>query len=148
MNFVTDSTATQHEISISSGFVVESIADKSPNGSTLDEKLSGVLENFLEIVPSHPKVLVVDLSGPRERTATAAVRNTLFKRWRNQDAAIVHPAKSTTSNDFFDISYLSGERMGVGLSTQEIVEFSNASIQRSFGFRTFQTIELHHLCPS
>ena len=137
MNFVTDSTATQHEISICSGFVVESIADKSPNGITLDEKLSGVLENFLEIVPSHPKVLVVDLSGPRERTATAAVRNTLFKRWRNQDAAIVHPAKSATSNNFFDISYLSGERMGVGLSTQEIVEFSKRFNPEVIYFRTF-----------
>ena len=137
MNFVTDSTATQHEISICSGFVVESIADKSPNGSTLDEKLSEFLRIFLEIVPSHPKVLVVDLSGPRERTATAAVRNTLFKRWRNQDAAIVHPAKSATSNNFFDISYLSGERMGVGLSTQEIVEFSKRFNPEVIYFRTF-----------
>ena len=92
MNFVTTPPQPNMRFQSSSGFVVESIADKSSNGSTLDEKLSGVLENFLEIVPSHPKVLVVDLSGPRERTATAAVRNTLFKRWRNQDAAIVHPA--------------------------------------------------------
>ena len=47
------------------------------------------------------------------------------------------PAKSTTSNDFFDISYLSGERMGVGLSTQEIVEFSKRFNPEVIYFRTF-----------
>ena len=137
INFITDSTDTQHAISICCGFVVESIADTSSTGITLDEKLSGILENFLAIAPSHPRVLVVDLSGPREHTATASVRNTLFKRWRNHDVAIVHPTNPATPNDRFDISYLSGEKVGLGLRTQEIVEFSRRFNSEVIYFRTF-----------
>ena len=47
INLLTDSITTQHEISICSGLVVESIADPS-SGNTLDEKLSRYLQTFFE----------------------------------------------------------------------------------------------------
>ena len=49
----------------------------------------------------------------------------------------MHPAKPTISEKLFDISYISGTKMGVGLDADEVVEFSKRFSPEVIYFRTF-----------